>query len=152
MKRLVRILEIGGLILWQTWLASLMNTSGTDGILDGFQIFLMGMQQTKQTFYMTNLSFDFFGTILVMPIYDCDWDDSKFKRRWRPIKHLTPKINIKAIRFPLFYLEMFLFTYKIQTRCDKPFMISSLRNQFLKLHPYSKHASRGWKWILSQST
>ena len=52
-----------------------MNTSGTDGILDGFQIFLMGMQQTKQTFYMTNLSFDFFGTILVMTIYDCDCDD-----------------------------------------------------------------------------
>ena len=75
MKRLVRILEIGGLILWQTWLASLMNTSGTDGILDGFQIFLMRMQQTKQTFYMTNLSFDIFGTILVMPIYDCDCDD-----------------------------------------------------------------------------
>ena len=50
LKRLVQILEIGGLILWQTWLASLMNTSGTDGILDGFQIFLMRMQQTKQKF------------------------------------------------------------------------------------------------------
>ena len=64
----------------------------------------------------------------------------------------TLNFQNKHQRFPLFYLEMFLFTYKIQTRCDKPFMISSLPNQFLKLHPYSKHASRGWKWILSQST
>ena len=36
LKRLAQILEIGGLILRQTWLAGLMNTSGTDGILDGF--------------------------------------------------------------------------------------------------------------------
>ena len=52
-----------------------------------FNFFLMQMQQTKQKFYMTNLCFDFFGTILVMPVCDCDCDDSKFKRRWRPIKY-----------------------------------------------------------------
>ena len=30
-----------------------MNTSGSNGIFDGFEIFLMRMQQTKQNFYMT---------------------------------------------------------------------------------------------------
>ena len=34
--------------------------------------------------------------------------------------------------FSSFYVEMFLFRYKIQARCDKPFMISSLRYQYSK--------------------
>ena len=49
-RGLGQILEIGGLIHWQTKLACLMNTSGSNGIFDGFEIFLMRMQQTKQKF------------------------------------------------------------------------------------------------------
>ena len=42
-----------------------MNRSGADATWRIWK-FLMRMQKTKQTFVMTNLSFDFVGTILVL--------------------------------------------------------------------------------------
>ena len=46
-----------------------MNTSGSNGIFDGFEIFLMRMQQTKQKFLHDKICpLTFFGTIPVFPL------------------------------------------------------------------------------------
>ena len=64
-----------------------MNTSGIDGIFGRFSNFFDADATDEVKILHDKFFVWFFGTILVLPVCDCDCDDSKFKRRWRPIKH-----------------------------------------------------------------